>query len=143
MAQLSGSEPISAENLADVLGSSNLGRDLLYAGGERTLSQDRLILSCGLGEYESFEIVMRNSAPGSAGRVTVPASIGDYDRTFASTDGLTTTANVIVQEYGSPGGEVLELDSNSSSCVVLRVYGIRAGGGQLLADILAALKGVA
>lgn len=143
MAQLSGSEPISAANIAVVLGSSNLGRDLLYAGGERTVSNDKLPLACGLGEYDSFEIVMSNSAPGSAGRVTVPASVGEYQRTYASINGLQTQTQVSVLEYGHSGGEVLSIGSDLSNCVVLRVYGIRSGGGQLLADILAALKGVA
>ena len=139
MAQLSGSEPISAANLAGVLGSAGLGRDvLLTLTASEIGSGFTFFVCCGDGEYSSllFEYAKRQGASTgwTSGEFEVPFTEGFHD-------GLSHGFHVEISRYNG----FYEVDVRSAGAIpsITRIVGIRSGGGQLLADLLHLLGEVA
>lgn len=123
MAQLSGSEPISAANLAEVLGSGAVGGlTVLFTGDSQTahLAQDG----------SAFDVLIVCIKYSNNTNFIVPV--------FTDSDSSLSVDGMVSLSYNK-GENFVYIASGS----VRAVYGIRSGGGQLLADILAALEGVA
>ena len=122
-----GMEPISAADLSDVVSKlvGMSGRETVYIGNG--------------GEF---------LAPTSEfSELEVNVAIGDFGTTFNTFTVPNETQTITI------GRNLLDIDvSESRSMVsarnnnftfVSRIVGIRSGGGQLIADLLAALEGVA
>lgn len=119
MAQLSGSEPISAENLAYVLGSGAIGGMVrLFSGssGTATLSEDP-------SGFDMLMVVVRTRNGGSTivneCFFAIPGESGQWN-SDATSKFIKISGKNVTAGTGS-GGERVRL-----------VYGIRSGGGAAL-----------
>ena len=131
--ELTGNEPISAANLAAVLAGAGLGREVLLAspvtvGRNNSVSGMTGITFHGAaGRFSRLEV----DSPEGAAECPVPGTVSF---------GVLNLSSVTASE--SRGDLELSFESNNGSGqTVTRIVGV--GGGQLLADILAALEGVA
>ena len=132
--ELTGNEPISVDNLAAALQAANLDREVLFAGTLKLVSES-LVFDANLSDYEGFEVTISDKSGNDIETKVVPAA----DRQE------TTVCGVGVEPWQRMGNYLqIRFDENGhSSRWLSRIVGIRSGGGQLLADILAALEGVA
>ena len=134
MAQLSGSEPISAANLKSVIGSGVPEIALLNNTQETAQSVD---IGRPVNDFDILLVDIMYRPQGSATIWTTTMLAPGFSRTFMGSTGTPYTVEV--------SGNTVSLTDNlyNQNLLIGRVIGIRVGGGQLLADILAALKGVA
>lgn len=129
--ELTGNEPISSDNLAAVIQAANLDREVLFAGAIDVESDGNIDTSVNFDEYAAFIIEWSDSGAAYSKQVTrtvnVEQALSDW---------------VGFKPFVNGSRRFFSFDS-SGTCIVTRIIGIRSGGGQLLADILAALEGVA
>ena len=129
--ELTGNEPISSDNLAAVIQAANLDREVLFAGAIDVESDGNIETSVNFDEYAAFIIEWSDSGAAHSQQVTrtvnVEQALSDW---------------VDFKPFVNGSRRFFSFDS-SGTCIVTRIIGIRSGGGQLLADILAALEGVA
>lgn len=138
MAQLSGSEPISAANLASVLGSGAVGGQTVAVANSDGTMGSFWVVGCGDADSVVLEAVTLSVEGGAQKRyghsLTSPLTSGNH-LVFLDDE---TTFSVKVTVYD--GCRLVSV--SGAQCTFVRAYVVR-GGGQLLADILAALEGVA
>lgn len=121
---MTGTEPVSAENLSAALQAANLDREVLFAG-TLFLENASLVFDANMSDYEGFE-------------VTISDKSGDYIETKvvpAVNRQETTVCGIGVEPWQRMDNYLqLSFDENGYSTRWLsRVIGIRSGGGQLLA----------
>ena len=127
---MTGTEPVSAENLSAALQAANLDREVLFAGTLKLVSED-LVFDANLSDYEGFEVTISDKSGDNIETKVVPAA----DRQE------TTVCGVGVEPWQRKDNYLqIRFDEKGySSRWLSRIIGIRSGGGQLLADALTRL----
>lgn len=124
---MTGTEPVSAENLSAALQAANLDREVLFAGAIDVESYGSIETSVNFDEYAAFIIEWSDSGAAYSQQVTrtvnVEQALSDW---------------VSFEPFVNGSRRFFSFDS-SGTCIVTRIIGIRSGGGQLLADALARL----
>ena len=129
--ELTGNEPISSDNLAAVIQAANLDREVLFAGAIDVESDGNIETSVNFDEYAAFIIEWSDSGAAYSKQVTRTVNVEQALSGWVDFKPFVNGSRRFFS-FGSSG-----------TCIVTRIIGIRSGGGQLLADILAALEGVA
>lgn len=122
-------QPVSVDNLGAALGKA-VGEVVLFTGSG---SPATAYVDEPLSAFSGFRIVT-GTMYGPDAPVTVPATAGSVSSPSSS------IRSVTVSQYANGTGVSVSCSSNASP-QVYRIVGIRAGGGQLVADLLAALGG--
>lgn len=128
---MTGTEPVSAENLSAALQAANLDREVLFAGAIDVESDGGIETSVNFDEYAAFIIEWSDSDAAYSQQVT---------RTVNVEQALSDRVNF--EPFVNGSRRFFSFDS-SGTCIVTRIIGIRSGGGQLLADLLRLLGEVA
>ena len=122
MATLTGSEPVSSENLAAVLQGAGLGREVLLAAPT---------------------VVGRNNSTNGLTNISYPGMAGKFDKIVIETGTQATECPVPGSaDFDGWGGKAtvqegsgrlsISFSTNLSNFVVNRIVGIRSGGGASL-----------
>ena len=125
-------QPISVGNLAAALNGAGIGREVLMANQFNADFSVRNTFNFygSPDEYDAFEVEVVNNLEGW--KDTVPATGGTGTHGFEYT--VTTASRT--------GNFLFSVDGNGASTyIVMRIVGIRSGGGRLLADALLAAIG--
>lgn len=125
---MTGTEPVSAENLSAALQAANLDREVLFAGCiDVDSSGGSIETSVSFDEYAAFIIEWSDS--GAAYSQQVPCTV-NVEQALSN--------RVDFEPFVNGSRRFFSFDS-SGTCIVTRIIGIRSGGGQLLADALSRL----
>lgn len=137
---ITGAEPISAENLAAVLldALKKPAREVLQTLEVSQYGEQNPVFYADPKDFGSIEVSCMGTGESTSFEssevyvITCPLSEGSHDIGYAE--------KCRISKYGS-GQNLWRV--NTFGLSVFRIVGIRSGGGQLIADVLAALKGVA
>lgn len=117
---MTGTEPVSAENLSAALQAANLDREVLFAG-TLLIENASLVFDANMSDYEGFEVTISDKS-GSAIETKVVPAVNRQE---------TTVCGIGVEPWQRMDNYLqLSFDENGYSTRWLsRVLGIRRGGG--------------
>ena len=114
---MTGTEPVSAENLSAALQAANLDREVLFAGAIDVESNGNIETSVNFDEYAAFIIEWSDAGAAHSQQVTrtvnVEQALSDW---------------VDFEPFVNGSRRFFSFDS-AGTCIVTRIIGIRSGGG--------------
>ena len=126
---MTGTEPVSSDNLAAVIQAANLDREVIFAGNaELDGTSMTLYTSVDFADYQRIIIEFSDSSTYYSSDIQCVMNTN-----IDAGNGLT------VRLADNNNRRSIRLERSILNTVVTRIIGIRSGGGQLLADALSRL----